>query len=75
MTIMGACDVSDGDVNNGLRCVECGCTWKSGKERWRAYRVDLPDEDDEPALAFYCVLCSLANFGNPSRRRSTDTQD
>jgi hypothetical protein len=30
---------------------------------WRAYRVDLED-DDEPAVAFYCPDCSEREFGN-----------
>jgi hypothetical protein len=49
-----------------LQCVECGCAWRSEKERWRAVRVDLPDEDVEPRLAFYCAVCSLVHFGGPS---------
>jgi hypothetical protein len=27
-------------------------------------RVDLPDEGDEPALAFYCASCAEREFGD-----------
>jgi hypothetical protein len=30
---------------------------------WRGVRVDLPDEGDEPALAFYYPDCAQREFG------------
>ena len=43
-------------------CVECGARWlPTDDERWRTY---LTDEDDEPpALAFYCPACAAREFG------------
>ena len=30
---------------------------------WRAYRTDDPfDEDDPPAIGFYCPACALREF-------------
>ena len=39
------------------RCVECGRAWLNGRERWRAYLVDLDE------LAFYCPACAAREFG------------
>jgi hypothetical protein len=44
-------------------CVECHRAWADPRERWRAYRVDVPGEDDEPQLAFYCPPCAYVAFG------------
>jgi hypothetical protein len=30
---------------------------------WRAYRGDLPGEDPEPYLLFYCPNCAEREFG------------
>jgi hypothetical protein len=45
-----------------LECVECGKLSLSAAG-WRGLRVDLPDEDDEPALAFSCPDCGERQFG------------
>ena len=29
---------------------------------WRAVRYDLPDQDNEPLLAFYCPECAEREF-------------
>jgi hypothetical protein len=46
-----------------LECVECHA--RSGPEalHWRAYRIDDPTEDEEPAVAFYCPVCAEREFG------------
>jgi ribosomal protein L44E len=46
-----------------LQCVECG-TRSLSATGWRGVRVDLPDEGDEPALAFYCPECAQREFGD-----------
>jgi hypothetical protein len=44
-----------------LECVDCGTRSRPAAE-WRGVRVDLPDEGDEPALAFYPEVCSSATL-------------
>ncbi len=46
-----------------LACVECPRVSGFYARGWRAVRVDLPDEDDEPRLAFYCPECGEREFG------------
>ncbi len=51
-----------------LRCVECRRSWDDRHDRWRAYRTDVPGEDEEPLLAFYCPACARFAFDeNPIR--------
>jgi hypothetical protein len=45
-----------------LECVECRARGLSASG-WRGVRVDLPDEGDEPAFAFYCPDCAEREFG------------
>jgi hypothetical protein len=45
-----------------LECVECRRRSLSASG-WRGVRVDLPDEDDEPTLAFHCPDCAEREFG------------
>jgi hypothetical protein len=46
-----------------VHCIECqsssGLYWQG----WRAYRVDDPETDEAPALAFYCPTCAQREFG------------
>jgi hypothetical protein len=46
-----------------VRCAECksssGLYWQG----WRALRVDDPEIDEPPALAFYCPTCAEREFG------------
>jgi hypothetical protein len=46
------------------------CPRLSGEEAkgWRLYRVDDPEEDEEPELAAYCRSCAEREFG-PARVR------
>ena len=46
-----------------LRCVECKAMSGSGPERWRGVRCDDPEENERPALAFYCPACAEREFG------------
>jgi hypothetical protein len=45
-----------------VRCAECksssGLYWRG----WRALRVDDPETDEPPALAFYCPTCAAREF-------------
>jgi hypothetical protein len=47
---------------NVVHCIECktssGLKWQG----WRAYRVDDPESDRCPALAFYCPSCARREF-------------
>jgi hypothetical protein len=47
-----------------LACVECPRVSTAGAKGWKAYRVDDPDEDDGPALAFYCPDCARREFAS-----------
>lgn len=48
---------------NVLECAGCGKRSLSAAG-WRGMRVDLPDEGDEPGLAFYCPDCARDEFGD-----------
>lgn len=47
---------------NVVHCIECkgasGLMWRG----WRAYRVDDPEADTRPELAFYCPTCAKREF-------------
>jgi hypothetical protein len=43
-------------------CVECGCLSSGSWYRWRALRIDEPDTDDPPELAYYCPVCAAREF-------------
>lgn len=45
-----------------LVCVECGCVSDSEADGWRAYREDLPREDDPPSVAIFCPMCAAREF-------------
>jgi hypothetical protein len=61
----------------GLRICDCdtresGCAAKKCSQKlegeghgWRAYRCDLPDDDepDDQTIAFYCPTCAIEVFG------------
>ncbi len=46
-----------------LRCQKCEKPLDTEKDAWRGYRLDAPDEDDHPILAFYCAECADWEFG------------
>jgi hypothetical protein len=47
-----------------LKCVECGVTNNEQGRGWAAYRCDDPERDEAPALAIYCPVCVLIEFGD-----------
>lgn len=52
-------------------CVECGATSASPSVRgWRGCRIDEEELNESPTLAFYCPVCSEAEFGGSSARAS-----
>lgn len=46
-----------------LECVECSAISTREATAWRGYRIDDPNEDEPPALAFYCPTCAYREFG------------
>ena len=46
-----------------LECVECGAISDLEAIAWRGYRIDDPNENEQPALAFYCPACAYREFG------------
>jgi hypothetical protein len=64
------------DVSSSRRyvisCTECGAMSATSSGRgWRAYRTDDEELGEEPALAFYCPVCTVAEVGQPPRGRET----
>jgi hypothetical protein len=45
-----------------LICVECGCVSDDEAVGWRAYREDLPGEDEPPAVAVFCPTGAAREF-------------
>jgi hypothetical protein len=45
-----------------LVCAECGCIDDGKAAGWRGYREDLPDEDEQPSLVFFCPSCAAREF-------------
>ena len=45
-----------------LVCVECGRVADDEASGWRAYREDLPSEDDPPSVATFCPMCASREF-------------
>ena len=41
-----------------LACVECPRVSTATARGWKAHRVDDPDEEGPPELAFYCPACA-----------------
>ena len=56
-----------GDVHV-LACVECPRVSSFSARGWKAYRTDDPENDEPPALAFYCPECAEREFGEWSRK-------
>jgi hypothetical protein len=55
-----------------IHCIECksssGLYWQG----WRAFRTDDLELSEPPALAFYCPICAVVNFGLARRRPLVD---
>jgi len=45
-----------------LVCAECGRSDDGKAAGWRGYREDVPDEDEQPSLAFFCPSCAAREF-------------
>ena len=52
-----------------LLCWECLTVADEQARGWRAYRGDVPGEDPEPILLFYCPSCAEREFGGPFAAR------
>ena len=50
-------------------CVECGAMSATPSLRgWRGYRIDDPEDEEPPALAFYCPSCAVTEAGGRPTR-------
>jgi len=47
-----------------LACAECPRVSSITARGWKAYRVDDPDHDGPPQLAFYCPECAARESGD-----------
>jgi hypothetical protein len=47
-----------------LACAECPRVSSVTAGGWKAYRVDDPEENEPPELAFYCPACARREFGS-----------
>jgi hypothetical protein len=45
-----------------LVCQECRVYSDAKATGWRGYRVDDPEENEPPVLAFYCPACAESEF-------------
>jgi hypothetical protein len=48
-----------------MLCWECLTVADERAKVWRAYRGDVPGEDIEPILLFYCPSCAEREFDGP----------
>jgi hypothetical protein len=55
-----------------LVCRECGAVADPYARGWRGYRVDDPEENEPPELAFYCPWCAEREFGPLHAERADD---
>ena len=46
-----------------LACVECPRVSSVSARGWKAYRVEDPDLNEPPQLAFYCPECAARESG------------
>jgi len=56
-------DASSRDLQlqaNVATCAGCGSLSGLRWAGWRAYRIDDPDRDESPALAFCCSACAVS---------------
>jgi hypothetical protein len=56
-------------VAGELECVECGGESDSLARGWLALRCEDPEKNDPPEIAFYCPICTWAEFRIDLRRR------
>src|SRR5829696_1558054 len=48
-------------------CAQCDERADRDARDWLAYLVDLPDEDEEPEVIFFCPRCTAAELGRKPR--------
>jgi len=52
-------------LSGPLVCAQCGDASPPRAPGWQGHRIDEPDTDDPPAVAFYCPFCVAREFGPP----------
>ena len=62
-----ALEVEPSENQSVLVCAECGRADDEKATGWRGYREDLPDEDEQPSLAFFCPSCAGREFDETER--------
>jgi hypothetical protein len=62
-----AFEVEPSKNDSMLVCAECGCIDDEKAAGWRGYREDLPDEDEQPSLVFFCPSCAAREFDEVER--------
>jgi hypothetical protein len=55
-----------------MRCAECKTEAINPARGWRALRIDIPQEGDEPDVAFYCPECAEREFGPRFAKRNAN---
>lgn len=55
-------DPSTTDDVHVLACAECPRVSSASARSWKGYRVDDPETDEPPTLAFYCPDCARREF-------------
>jgi hypothetical protein len=45
-----------------LICAECGCLADEEARGWRAYRDDVPGDEELPSVALFCPPCAATEF-------------
>ena len=46
-----------------VACANCGCESDDNWTGFRALRIDEPGTDDPPQIAYFCLACSIFEFG------------
>jgi hypothetical protein len=50
-----------------MKCEECGVAAPSDARGWMGFRMYDPDEDEHPAIGFFCPECAWREFGEGLR--------
>ena len=50
-------------LSGPLECAQCGELSTPGAPGWLGGRIDEPETDDLPAVAFWCPDCAAREFG------------
>jgi hypothetical protein len=46
-----------------MKCEECGADAPPDARGWMGFRMYDPEEDEWPAIGFYCPACAWREFG------------